>query len=330
VRAGRRAFTLIELLLVISLVGLVLGLGLGAFTRVDLGDRIAPGLVHNVIRSARNWAVARQAPARVRIDAASNSIRAEGLRVIGTWHFESLPVSGAFGLAGSDFAGVLADDGYQGRALSFDGDGSRVDIPVQLDPAYDLADGFVVACALKPRAQRGGAVLSIGDAVGLDTTSKGGLAGWFVSGFRDEQGRLQRGGRIPIEAPPGVLSPARWSRVELAYDRRALRLAVDGVLVAQVEENQPVWRIEGPLSLSPGRTTWPGALDSLVISAVVAEDASVLPKSVTFAPGAPPEIVFDAGGGLDRRVHREPVRFALQFEDGRSLPITVNGYGTVE
>jgi hypothetical protein len=40
--------------------------------------------------------------------------------------------------------------------------------------------------------------------------------------------------------------------------------------------------------------------------------------------------VFDAGGNLDRAVHREPVRFALEQVEGRRYPIMVGLYGTVE
>jgi len=45
---------------------------------------------------------------------------AEAMEVIGTWHFESEPVlEGAFELDGTNGGGVLVDDGFLGRALSF-------------------------------------------------------------------------------------------------------------------------------------------------------------------------------------------------------------------
>ena len=55
-----------------------------------------------------------------------------------------------------------------------------------------------------------------------------------------------------------------------------------------------------------------------------------LPKNVHFAQGTPTEIRFAPGGGLDRTRHREPVTFALEYEDGRTEPVHVNLYGTVE
>src|SRR5215207_669808 len=83
--AARAGFTLIELLIVTMLIALLLGVGFGALARIDLGERVALSQVHNVLRSAHNWAIARSAPARVRIDPAAGTVRAEGLAILGTW-----------------------------------------------------------------------------------------------------------------------------------------------------------------------------------------------------------------------------------------------------
>jgi prepilin-type N-terminal cleavage/methylation domain-containing protein len=327
-----RAFTLVELMLVISLMALLLGIGLGIFSRLDLGDRASASIVENVIRSAHNWAVARQAPARVDIDAQNGTIRAEGLAVIGTWHFEREPIEGAFGLDGSMSGGKLIEDGFQGRALSFVGEPERshVEIAVQHDPSYDLSRGFALRCALRVESGRGGAVLKIGESVGLDVNERGAVEGWILAESKDDQGLAQRGGRVPIETPPRALPPSRWCEVEFRYDRRHLELFIDDTLVARIAETVPVWKIDAPLVISPGNAPFQGAIDNLVINAVAGEDETHLPKNVSFAKGTPREIVFAPGGELDRFVHREPLRVVLEFEDGRQLPIVVNLFGTVE
>jgi prepilin-type N-terminal cleavage/methylation domain-containing protein len=329
---ARRGFTLVELMIVIVIIGLLLGIGLGVFSRLDLGDRVATSMVENAIRSAHNWSVARQAPARVTIDAKNRTIRSEGLAVIGTWHFEEQPITGAFGLDGVMSGGQIVDDGFQGRALSFVGEpqNSRVEIPVHLSPAYDLRSGFALRCALRVGAGRGGALLKIGDSLGLDVTEQGSVQGWIVGETADDQGRPQRGGRIPVETPPLAVPPARWCEVEFRYDRRHLEICIDSTLVARVAETSPVWKIEGALVISPAHAPFQGTIDSLVISAVAGEDETRLPKNVSFAKGVPREIVFAPGGELDRDAHREPLRVALEFEDGRQVPIFVNLFGTVE
>jgi hypothetical protein len=82
--------------------------------------------------------------------------------------------------------------------------------------------------------------------------------------------------------------------------------------------------------VSPSQAAYPGAIDALVVSAVVVDAATELPQGVTLAKDTLREIVFQAGGGLDREVHRDPVRIGLEFEDGRKETVQVNLYGTVE
>ena len=315
----------------ISLIALLLGIGLGAFTRLDFGERVSVSLVQNVLRAAHNGAIARGAPARVRIDAANGTLHAEGQAVIGTWHFEELPIEGAFELDGVHAGGRLVD-GFVGSALSFAGESARshATIPVEVDPAWDLRLGFAIQCALSTGGG-GGSLLDLGDGVvGLATTENGSIQGWATAELVDPQGAVVRGPRAVVTSPPGVLRPDRWTQVELRYDRARLALLVDRVVVAEIAEDAPLWKLEGPLVISPGTSPWPGAIDNLVVSAVVGDEASRLPRSVVFAPGTPREIVFAAGGGLDRQFHREPVELRLELEDGRRLAIQVNLFGTVE
>src|SRR5262249_17381728 len=176
----------------------------------------AVAIVQDALRSAQNFSVARTAPARVRIDAKTGEMRVEGMLVVGTWQFEGEPIRGAFGLEGSMLGGRIVDEGFQGKALSFVGEPppSKVEIPVQSDPAWNLHDGFALRCAVRPHGREGeggGAVLAIGETLGLETTSSGGARAWFSAEVSDERGELRRGGKIPVEAPSGTLVPERWS-----------------------------------------------------------------------------------------------------------------------
>ena len=331
--AGGAGFTLVELLLVMALIALILGVGVGMFTRLDLGDRVAVALVQDALRSAQNFAVARSAPARVRFDLATGAIQADGMLVVGTWRFESLPPSGAYGLDGSVRGGRLVEDGFQGQALSFVGEPprSRVEFTVQDDPAWNLREGFQLRCALRSMKEGGGPVLALGETLGLETTPSGGVRAWFAAEVADEAGgSVRRGQRIPIEAPSSSLVPDRWSVVELQYDRRRFRMLVDGTEAASVDEEMPVSRVDAALVLSPGNAAWPGAIDNLSVSATAAREETRLPRNVRFASGSPAEIRFAPGGGLDRGAHPEPVKLAVEFEDGRRMPIVVSLFGTVE
>jgi len=323
--------TLIELLVVMGLVALVLGAGLGALAGIDTGSGPAVAIVNSSLRSANNWAVARRAPARVSFDAETNTIHAEGLAVIGTWHFEDNPPRGAFMLNGS-YEGIgLSEDGYLGRALDLEGaeDGGSYEVPVHASPTYNLSSGFQIAFAAKPMDMGSGQVLSIGDAVGVELNSQGGVKAWFLGERRDASGSVTPTGKVLAETPAGLLRIGSWSRVLVSYDRSELAVFVEGVPAARTSDEAWVVKVESPLVIGGRRRQWPGMIDSLVISAVAAEEQIELPQGVSFAETAPKEIVFAAGGGLDRRVHSEPVRFSLEFDDLSNEVIEVGVYGTV-
>lgn len=330
--ARHAGFTLVELVVVMGIIAILLGVGVGLIARLNVGDRAGVGIVHTVLRSARNWSVARDAPARVRIDAKARTLQAFGLAVIGTWHFESSPVRGAFGVEGVSFGGHIVTDGFTGSALSFVGEpkSSRVQMPVHLDPAYDLSRGFSIRCAIRPERDGGGELLAIGETAGISTGDDGSIRAWFAPVIVSPDGERRRGSRLVLTTNGGLLRPGRWSDVEVQYDQRNLRVDVDGSTVAMLAETAAPWKVEGPLEISPSTTPFPGAIDALVVAAVSGEDLRELPKGIEFATGTPKEIVFAAGGGLDRDVHPEAVRFALTFDDGREEKILVNLHGTVE
>lgn len=331
-RAPRAGFTLVELLIVVTLVAMLLGLGLGVFSHLDLSDRVSVSSVQGVVRSAHNWSVARSATARVVIDRERGVLGAEGLQVVGTWQFEATPIVGAFGVEGVSSGGRVVDDGFLGHALSFAGEpnGSRVSFAVQQDPAYDLSRGFQIRCAVRRAGARGGTLLDLGGVVTVETTSDGALRASFTAQRVDDDPAAGAGGLVTATTRPGVLPADRWVPVEVSYDRRWLRVLVDGQAAAMLEEVAPVARVSGPLVLSPSSEAFPGAVDALTISVVVGDDRVELPQGVTLSKGTPSEIVFRAGGALDPDVHREPVRIVLEYEDGRKDTVVINLFGTVE
>jgi hypothetical protein len=325
--------TLIELVLVMGLMALMLGFGVGAIASIDVGTYGSGSLVRSTLRSAGNWSRARHAPARVRIDRAAGRMTAEGLAVVGTWHFESQPPEGAFGLDGSLAGARLVEDGFVGRALGLRGTerGARYEAPVHTDPAFALTEGFRIEVALRPEGTRRGNLLELGGTLKLEASNRLGLALTLVTQRFDETtGEVRTAGRAIAQTPEGVLEPDAWNRVLLVYDRAHLEIWVEGLRVASVEEEGAVEKVRGPLVVGGGDRPWEGSVDSLVVSAVGAEEELSLPEGVRFAEDAPKVGVFDAGGGLDRAVHASPARIVLEYDDGRTDEVRVNLYGTVE
>src|SRR5688572_11945343 len=246
-RGSSSGMTLLELLLTMVLLGIVLGIGVGAFSALDFGQRSALSQVQNVVRSARNAAVARAAPARVRIDAASGTLAAAALDVAGTWRFEGESLTGAFDLDGRLSGAELGAEGYLGRALQLvGGRSSYAELDVQHDPGFDLREGFAIDCALNLDSLATGGVIDVGGAAGVALAGSGALRAWLAPEVTATGGTSRSGGRIQVESRSGALTPGRWQRVRFEYDRRIARLTVDGVEIARTEETAPVWRIEGP------------------------------------------------------------------------------------
>ena len=334
-RAGgvrRRGMTLVELLVVMGLAALVMGFGIGALSSIDVGGRSAVSMVQSSLRSARNWAVARDAPAKVTIDREARTIAAEGLAVVGTWHFEQDPPKGAFGLDGELVGGEIVDDGFLGRALSFVGAAAEAgyQVAVQQDPAFTLTDGFVIEFVARPETTGGGRVLQLGRAVEVNAVAGGAMKIEFRALRVDELGNRVDAGKAILNTEPGVLPPNRWSRVMISYDRDRLRAFVEGIQVGELEESALVAPLEGAMVVGGGRRVWEGAIDTLVVSAVAVSDVVALPEGAAFSAETPAEITFWPGGGLDRSVHREPVEVAVEFDDGARVPIRIGLYGNVE
>jgi len=321
--------TLLELMLVLFVLALLFGISLGFLSTLDLGRRSARGLVKNVLRSAANTAIASGASAEVRVDPQSGTLVAQALRVVGTWHFEGRALEGAFGIDGTVDPGLFTEDGYLGSALSFAGRfGASATIPVQHDPSFDLRDGFALECAVFWEEAGGGRLLSIGEACSLEIGGAGEVRGRFTAAT-EREGHPAPGASVVVQSSAGRVPAGRWARLRLLYDRRELRLEVDGVLAARVEETAPVWRIDSPLVLSDERRPFPGRVDELCVSAVVSGEAARLPETVRIVE-SPPVIHFVPGGGLDRDLHPGSARIVLAYQDGERDTIEIGSYGTVD
>jgi prepilin-type N-terminal cleavage/methylation domain-containing protein len=335
--AGPRAsgFTLLELLLVLVVLGLVLGLGMGMFAALDLEQRQALALVRNALRSAASDARARGAPSRAVLDRAERRVTVEAPEIVGTWRFEEGEGSAAGGAELVLGGGELVDDGFIGAAISFAraaerGAGAAAEIQTAAGGPIEPRDGFAIRCAVALDLPRGAPLLHLGGVAGLHVEEDLSLRGWIVPEMLDSSGRVLRGGHVSVRTRPGLLQPGTWRAVELDYDRRVLRLAVDGRVEAEVPEDRALWPAAGGMMLSHPLQAFGGRIDDLVVAVMTRRSSEELPQSVEFAPGSPPRVCFDAGGGLDRSFHAGPLSIELAYADGTRRAVHVGLFGTVE
>ena len=328
-------FTLVELLLVMTLIGIVLGVGLGSFASFDPGRGAARGLVANALRQTRNTAIERGAPARILIDHQRKAVRSEAFTVAGTWRFEDQSLAGARGVDGiaDGFPGsFLSAEGYVGKALDLDlgPRGAKVQIDLSSDPIFDLGSGFRLSVMLRPVSFVNAEVVDLGKVVKVKAQSDGSVTFELTTQREDDLGRPVKGETISLRSGGGVLEPGHWTGIELRYDRRRVVALADGVPVAEREETRPIWGLEGALVLGGGRQRFPGRVDDVVLSVITVGDEVILPKSAEFLASGPTEVRFDESGALDPVFHAGPVGIELIFDDGRTDLITVRALGTVD
>jgi prepilin-type N-terminal cleavage/methylation domain-containing protein len=331
---GRAGLTLIELMLVMGILAVVMGAGLGTLASMNPAQGAALGVVQDALRSAHNSAIARNAPARVRIDPTAGTIVAEAMLVAGTWHFESPNLEGADGLDGVSYGldPLLTEDGWLGKALDFRGSlpGAEVEFAIQDDPIYDISGGFAIDLAIRPETLSGGRLLEIAGCLEVDLTRDGGVRMKVQRRSIDSTGRERKGAGLTVESEPGVLREKRWSQLRLQYDRRTARILVDGVDVGSTRSAFEVWQLEGSLRIGGGSTPIQCLVDELVVAVVAATDELALPGDVIFTKGSPTMVSFVAGGALDPTQHPGPVVIGIEYPDGRRYDVQVGLYGTVE
>lgn len=330
---ARAGMTLLELMLVMFLLALVLGAGVGTFSALDLGKGQAAGLVRNVLRSAQNTAIASSAPARVRLELATGTIRGESLVTVGTYHFEGRSLTG-YGPAGAAEPEDFDPRGFVGACFRPAGRlKAEAEIPLTRDPAFDFTLGFALECALYRESEGGGRVLSIGPPEAPTLALELGKNGALRARMKTRLGAADSdrpGGSVILQSEPGLVPLARWVTVRVRYDRARFELLLDGAVVASQAEESFVWKVDAPLVLSDRALPFPGRIDSLVLAAMIAGEPSVLPDSVHFTADSPAVVQFAPGGGLDRSKHFDPPRIGLEFEDGSRETVLVGLYGTVE
>lgn len=328
--------TLLELLLVMSILALLFGATAGMLGGVDVASKAAVGQVQSVLRSARNSALAQGGASRVRIDAANGTLTPHVLEPVGTWHFESEALEGAFDSNLASAGARVESGGFLGRALCFGAPRAHASAPIGALARFDLTDGFRLQLMVRSAGGDGGSLVDVGGAAGVVLTSSQGLRGWFLSARADdgqpEGPALRPGPKVSIEAPAGSLSPGTWHQVALSCDRRSLVLELDGVAVAQSEAlaDLPVWRPEGALMVGDPGGTLAACLDTLGIWALSRGQTVRLGQGIAFAAGSSLEVAFDAGGHLDRRVHAGPLTLRLSFPDGNERSLRVGSFGTIE
>ncbi len=346
---SRRAFTLTELLVTISIMAFLLLAGVGVYWRMNRGFalRAAVSTIESALRGARAFAVHERSPALVVLvtrpligsppyTAQVDKLYALGKRTVSGWHFEPVQFDGTTIKGALDQTGTISSSpafapGKIGRCLLFDG---STEISISSPYLDEIRDGVFVEAYVKPDADG----LSSGDVLPIVSKGSGGSAAFRLalrcrgSDLFWPEGNVKTASSAAKAHTDPLIRAGEWTHVALEYSRDGQRdiLSTPGIvlrvngrevrLLDDVSQSGALKRNTAPMLIGDG---FQGCIDEVKIAALVATEVRKLPKNteVYVDPGMDPgttdpndvRIRFDSEGKLDTRFHNGIVRFRVSL-----------------
>jgi prepilin-type N-terminal cleavage/methylation domain-containing protein len=310
---GNRGFTLIEMLVVLSILGILMGISVGVFRRSVPSRDVARNTLLDAVRQARLFSVSQCAPAMVRLQPGSDetwpTVTTIGRSITGGWHLEGSDLDGWPHAAKG--AGMESEPhGVIGAAvLLSDREPSHVDFGQSI--AFDSTDGFALEFFLRTDAPRNQVLLSKGKGLVVRSEVDGGLTAQVRMTGRDDRGDPKSVFQS-VSSDGGALAPGRFTKVAVSFDGLQVRIAADDAVVAEVV-------LQAPMPFEPDRSAplvfgsfeQPAgfALDEVKWGIWTAETQEL--RDMELGPGRA-LVRFGPDGALDPRFHAAPAELCLQ------------------
>lgn len=313
----------------LALISVLMGIGVGAFRRINLGRAMAVSQVKDALRSTRLFAIEQGAPARLDFNLEDGVMISSGMVGVGNWHFEDTTGWPTTVEATGD--ATFAPGGVLGRCLVIP-DGSIGQARLGRSPSFDGEQGFRAELFVRTQTERTATILKKGDGFRIQITAGGGVRADVRVREGGAKGRGE--GETLSVSVPDCVPRDRWTRIGMSYDGLRLRVMIDGRDRGELRNDARMdpWP-DSAAALLVGSVDPPfnGSVDEVRLAAVESAESVPLPEGVTFKN--PTTVWFDGRGRLDPGRHAEPVTITLQYgeeSEGRRRDVVVGLMGEVQ
>ena len=309
-RSARRpgGYTLMELLVTMTLASVLLSLGMGAFmtlgktTSYNQTMRDTASLINKVRNASSRF------PAALVIDTENGLVYGRTDQILQELHFEvrSIDASGdvmdfARGINGLECEMVggehVAKGGRMGGALKVSGGG----IDCGNYAPYDVTDGISAELWVKPDRMSPFMMINKGGAFSVRVMPSSKSNGKIKVSLGLDQDGIREDVSHTVEIP--ATRPGTWFGIMLEYDRNQLRISTDDgfgpVLRGSFAETRPI-KADENASLRVG-SDLVGLLDDFRFGGVAVEEPMRLREGVSIE--GPNRTIFFSRGKLDGRFH---------------------------
>jgi prepilin-type N-terminal cleavage/methylation domain-containing protein len=343
----KRGFTLIEILVVISILAVLMGFGVGLIQRAGTGNLITQttNAAANLLATARASAFG-SASAYVTVDTSDEgggTLRVFRQRPVFTWQCENFEdASEIDSLKREGGVEVVKDalvPSLSGKHVQFDGNSS---VAIEDRPWQAFVDGFSFECKVnvppentKSRMtlfKKGFAIEIL--VVGTDTGRYGAEAKILLQDDENGEGggtfTLKTGERGPetVVEWEGPIIPGRWHDLRVSYDRNQFVIQVDGSVrgIRTQRRNAMKPAVVGEAPPCRIGESFNGGFDALQIGGIYEDDDDryeIDPIVYRIDPGNKPvkgrTAIHFRNRQLDPQHHSEPVELRFQLRQGDDL-----------